>query len=51
MHRVFVDERMARDGAYTDALEAAAGELRALMGLGAREVAAIADDVKQATYK
>ena len=49
--RVFLEERLSRDGAFTDALEADASELKTLMGLGNREAAEIEADVKQATYK
>jgi hypothetical protein len=48
---VFLEERLSRDGAFTDALEADASELKRLMGLGNREAAEIEADVKQATYK
>jgi hypothetical protein len=48
---VFLEERLSRDGAFTDGLEADASELKRLMGLGNREAAEIEADVKQATYK
>lgn len=48
---VFLEERLLHDGAFTDALEADAGELRTLMGLGAKQAGEIEADVKQAAYK
>jgi ERCC4-type nuclease len=48
---VFLEERILRDGAFSDGLEADAAELKTLMGLGNKEAAEIQADVKQAAYK
>jgi len=48
---VFLEERMGREGAYSEALEADAQELKRLMGLGNKEAAEIENEVKTATYK
>lgn len=48
---MFLEERLLKDGAYSDALEADAGELRTLMGLGAKQAGEIEGEVKQAAYK
>lgn len=49
--RVYLDERLNRDGAFTDSLEADAAELKLLMGLGNKEAAEIEATVKQAAYQ
>lgn len=49
--RVFLEERLSRDAAFTDALEGDAAELKTLMGLGNKEAAEIEEEVKTATYK
>lgn len=49
--RVFLEERILKDGAFSDSLEADAAELKTLMGLGNKEAAEIEADVKQAAYK
>lgn len=48
---MFLEERLSRDGAFTDALEGDAAELKTLMGLGNKEAAEIEEEVKTATYK
>lgn len=48
---MFLEERMGREGAFSDALEADAQELKRLMGLGNKEAAEIENEVKTATYK
>ncbi len=49
--RIFLEERLAADKAFTESLESDAAQLKTLMGLGNRECAEIEADVKQATYK
>ncbi|KAL4860244.1 hypothetical protein ACK3TF_000429 [Chlorella vulgaris] len=51
MFKVYLDERLNRDGAFTDSLEADAAELKLLMGLGNKEAAEIEATVKQAAYQ
>lgn len=48
---VFLEERLLKEGAFSDGLEADAAELRTLMGLGAKQAGEIEADVKQAAYK
>ncbi|EFN52285.1 hypothetical protein CHLNCDRAFT_139027 [Chlorella variabilis] len=51
LFKIFLEERLLSDGAFTDGLEADAAQLRTLMGLGNKECADIEADVKQAAYK
>ncbi|KAL4434488.1 hypothetical protein ABPG75_000929 [Micractinium tetrahymenae] len=51
LFKVFLEERLTKDGAFTDALEGDCAELRTLMGLGNKEAAQIEEEVKTATYK
>ncbi|KAL4420333.1 hypothetical protein ABPG77_010238 [Micractinium sp. CCAP 211/92] len=51
LFKVFLEERLSRDAAFTDALEGDAAELKTLMGLGNKEAAEIKEEVKTATYK
>eukprot|EP00887_Chlorella_sp_A99_P004420 scaffold30.g4420.t1 len=48
---VYLEERLEADGAFTDALEGEAADLRTLMGLGAREAAGVEEEVKEKTYR
>ena len=49
--RVFLEERLQQDGAFTDALERDAVDLRTIMGLGSKEAAGIEADVKEKAYR
>lgn len=51
LFRVYLEERLEADGAFTDALEGEAADLRTLMGLGAREAAGVEEEVKEKTYR
>lgn len=49
--RVYLEEGLARDAAFTDALEADSADLRTIIGLGPKEATAIEDEVKEKTYR
>ena len=49
--RAFLEERLARDGAFSDSLDSDTAELRRLLGLGNKEAAQIEAEVKTSTYK
>lgn len=48
---MYLEEILSRDGAFTDALEADAADLRTIIGLGPKEAASIENDVKEKTYR
>lgn len=49
--RVYIEERLARDGSYTDSLEADAVDLRTILGLGPKEAAGMENDIKERAYR
>lgn len=49
--RSYLDERIARDAAFSDALAADAKDLQVIAGLGTKEAANIEDDVKEKAYR
>ncbi|PSC73353.1 chloroplastic isoform X2 [Micractinium conductrix] len=51
LFKAFLEERLARDGAFSDSLDSDTAELRRLLGLGNKEAAQIEAEVKTSTYK
>ena len=49
--RVYLDERLARDGVFSDSLASDAKDLRFLVGMGPKEADSIEQNVKEAAYK
>lgn len=48
---MYLEESLARDNEYTDALEADAADLRTIAGLGPKEAATIENEVKEKAYR
>ena len=51
LYRIYLEESLARDNAFTDALEADAHDLRTIAGLGTKEAATIENEVKEKAYR
>ncbi|KAI8112260.1 hypothetical protein M9434_003584 [Picochlorum sp. BPE23] len=49
--RVYLEERLSRDGVFSDTLASDAKDLRFLLGMGPKEAESIENDVKEKTYK
>jgi len=49
--RVYLEERLFRDGVFSDTLASDAKDLRFLLGMGPKEAESIENDVKEKTYK
>lgn len=49
--RVYLEERITRDGCFSDSLESDAQDLRFLIGMGPKEAENIEHEVKESTYK
>ncbi|KAL4522238.1 hypothetical protein Ndes2437B_g07974 [Nannochloris sp. 'desiccata'] len=49
--RMYLEECLARDNEYTDALEADAADLRTIAGLGPKEASTIENEVKEKAYR
>lgn len=49
--RVYLEERIARDGVFSDSLASDAKDLRFLVGMGPKEADSIEESVKEAAYK
>lgn len=49
--RVYLEERLSRDGVFSDSLASDAKDLRFLIGMGPKEADSIEENVKEAAYK
>ena len=49
--RVYLEERISRDGCFSDSLASDSKELRFLVGMGPKEAETIENDVKENAYK